>query len=152
MTARRKPKRRPARAKPKSKGGRPTDYRPEICAKVIELGRQGKSRHQIAAALDKSRQTVLDWEKAHPAFLDAMKRAHDLALAWWEDQGQDGIWAGKSFNAAAYGLQMRNRFASEYGRPDTVVDVNLDEVRAALASKLDRIAASGAAGGVARKP
>jgi transcriptional regulator with XRE-family HTH domain len=134
----------------KSKGGRPTDYRPEHCARVIELGREGKSRAQIAAALDVSRQTIATWEKTHPGFLDAMTRAHDLALAWWEDQGARGIWAGKAFNATAFGLQMRNRFQHEYGRPDTVVDLNLDEVRASLQGKLARLAPGGAARKVAR--
>ena len=157
MPARRKPKRRPAPAKPKSgkKGGRPTDYRPEHCRRVIELGREGKSRAQIAAALDQARQTIADWEKAHPEFLVAMTRAHDLALAWWEEQGQDGIWStpmGRNLNAAAYGLQMRNRFSDEYGRPDATFAVNLDETRAALASKFDRLAAAGAPSGVPGKP
>ena len=155
MARKPKPKRRPATATPKAKGGRPSDYRPGHCATVIELGREGKSRAQIAAALDVARQTIADWEKRHPQFLDAMTRAHDLALAWWEDQGQTGIWSaplGRTLNSAAYGLQMRNRFASEYGRPDTVVDLNLDEVRASLESKLTRLAAGAAAQGVARKP
>lgn len=152
MAARRKPKRQPAPTTPKSKGGRSTDYRPELCGQVIELGKQGKSRAQIAATLGHSRQTLYDWEKAHPKFLDAMQRAHDLALAWWEDQGQNGIWAGKQFNAAAYGLQMRNRFRDEYNRPDTVVDLNLDEVRAQIAGKLARLAPASAAEGMAAKP
>lgn len=143
-----KPKRKTARAKT----GRPTDYRPEMCRRVVELGREGKSRAQIAAALDVSRQTVATWEKTHRAFLDAMSRAHDLALAWWEEQGTRGIWAGKQFNAQAYGLQMRNRFAAEYSRPEATFELNLDEVRAALASKLDRLAAGSAAPVVAGKP
>jgi hypothetical protein len=154
MAARRKPKRHPAPAKPKSgsKGGRPTDYRPEHCRRVIEWGREGKSRAQIAAALDVARQTLHDWEKVHPAFLDAMTRAHDLALAWWENQGQDGIWAGKQFNANAYSLQMRNRFPDAYSKPDVGIDLNLDEVRAAIDGKLARLAAAGPAPGVAGKP
>lgn len=122
---------------------------------MIALGREGKSRAQIAATLDQARQTLHDWEKAHPAFLDAMKRAHDLALAWWEDQGQQGIWSSpmsRTLNAAAYGLQMRNRFSAEYGRPETVVDLNLDEVRAAIDSKLARLAGAGAPKGVPGKP
>lgn len=154
--ARRQPKRRPAPAKPretaKSKGGRPSDYRPEHCARAIEMGRKGKSRAQIAAGFDVARQTIANWEASHPEFLDAMARAHDLALAWWEDQGATGIWAGKQFNAAAYGLQMRNRFSQEYGRPETVVDLNLDEVRASLAGKLARVADATAARGMARQP
>ncbi len=156
MTARRQPKAAKKAAKsPKRGRGRPPAYRPEHCDRVIELGDQGKSRAQIAAKLNVARETLANWEKAYPEFLGAMKRAHDLALAWWEDQGQEGIWskpAKKTLNAAAYGLQMRNRFSAEYGRPDTVVDVNLDETRAAIASKFDRLAAAGAAKQVSRQP
>tara|TARA_R110000868_G_scaffold936_3_gene7142 strand:- start:8420 stop:9016 length:597 start_codon:yes stop_codon:yes gene_type:complete len=153
MAARRKPKK--AANSPKKGRGRPTDYRPEHCATVIALGREGKSRAQIAAALDQARQTLHDWEKAHPEFLDAMRRAHDLALAWWEDQGQLGIWSSpmsRTLNSTAYGLQMRNRFPDDYKRPDTVVDLNLDEVRAAIYGKLARLAAAGAPKDVPSKP
>ena len=45
--------------------GRPTDYRPELCEAVIELGKQGKSLVQMAAALDITKQTLLVWEKEH---------------------------------------------------------------------------------------
>lgn len=150
-----KPKRRPAPAKPAhraKKGGRPTDYRPEHCARVVDLGKLGKSRAQIAAALDVVRDTLTNWEKSHPEFLGAMTRAHELALAWWEDQGQTGIWAGKQFNANAYSLQMRNRFPAEYKAPEASFEVNLDEVRNAIAGKLGRLAAGAAAAQMAAKP
>lgn len=98
----------------KKGAGRPTDYRPEYCDTVIELGREGKSKAQIAANLDVSRDTIDEWCKVHPEFSDAIKRARELSLSWWEDQGQQGIWAGKLFNANAYGLQVRNRFPEEY--------------------------------------
>lgn len=136
-------KRKPATpAQPRGRG-RPTDYRPEYCAAVVDLGREGKSRAQIAAALDVDRDTLANWEKARPEFFGAMKRAHDLALAWWEDQGQKGIWSdyqGRTLNAAAYALQMRNRFSDEYGRPEAVVDLNVSVQRETIARKLDRVA------------
>jgi hypothetical protein len=97
----------------KNKGGRPTDYRPEYCAKVIELGRLGKSKAQIAAALDVSRQTMLNWTNTHAEFLDAVKRAEELALGWWEDAGQAGL-TSKGFNATAFIFQMKNRFREDY--------------------------------------
>lgn len=99
--------------KQKPKPGRPTDYRSEHCARVIELGRAGKSRAQIAAVLDISRQTLDNWQAAHPEFLEAMTRAKDLSLAWWETAGQEGIFE-RSFNATAWGLQVRNRFPEDY--------------------------------------
>lgn len=93
--------------------GRPSKYDPAFCDQVRSLGQKGKSKAQIAAALGVSRQTVDTWTALHPDFLDAVKDAHDASLAWWEDQGQDGLTAEK-FNATAFIFQMKNRFRSDY--------------------------------------
>jgi hypothetical protein len=95
------------------KRGRPSPYRPDMCDLVLDLGEEGKSRAQIARSLGICRQTMSDWEKRHPDFLDATTRARDLALAWWEDQGQAGI-NNKSFNSQSYSFQMKNRFRDDY--------------------------------------
>lgn len=93
--------------------GRPSLYKPEFCEEVIRLGVEGKGRAQIAAVLDVTRDTLDNWAADHPEFLRAMTRARELALAWWEEQGQKGIWA-KEFNANAYRLQVLNRFPAEW--------------------------------------
>lgn len=93
--------------------GRPSEYRPEYCERVIELGRQGKSHAQIAADLDCSRQTLYAWQAAHPEFLDAITRAKDLAQAWFEDKGQAGLDAS-GFNASLWAKQVSCRFREDY--------------------------------------
>lgn len=94
-------------------GGRPTKYKPEFCERVIELGKEGKSRHQMAAALDVAMSTMQDWETAWPEFRAATTRAGNLAQAWWEDQGQLGLWS-RDFNAAAHKHQIGCRFPETY--------------------------------------
>lgn len=94
-------------------GGRPSGYDPEMCHRVIALGRDGAGRAEIAADLDISRQTLANWEAAHPEFLDATTRASDLAAAWWATQGRKGIWS-REFNASAYRLQVMNRFPDDW--------------------------------------
>lgn len=94
-------------------GGRPTDYRAKYCAQVIELGRDGKSKAQIAAALDVARNTLDNWAKANPEFLSAMTRAQDLAQAWFEDKGQDGL-ETPGFNASLWAKQVSCRFRDDY--------------------------------------
>lgn len=94
-------------------GGRPSEYDPAFCDRVVDLGQAGKSKAQIAAALGCSRQTLDNWAAQHPEFLDAVSQAKDLAQAWWEDQGQSGLTAEK-FNATAFVFQMKNRFREEY--------------------------------------
>ena len=56
---------------------------------------------------------------AHPEFLDAVMRAREESLAWWEKMGRTGITMGKQFNANAYALQVFNRFPDDWRRnPD----------------------------------
>jgi Homeodomain-like domain-containing protein len=95
------------------KVGRPSKYDPSFCDLVIELGAQGKSKAQIAAALGVHRETVNIWTKAHPEFSDAIKGAQDLALAWWETVGQMNM-CRQGFNATAFIFQMKNRFPADY--------------------------------------
>lgn len=101
----------------KHPGGRPTDYRPEYCRRVIELGKQGKSKAQIAAALDVARNTLDNWAEANPEFLSAITHARDLSLAWWEDKAQEGLimepGAG-TFNASLWAKSVSCRFPDDY--------------------------------------
>lgn len=95
------------------KPGRPTDYRPEHCQQVIDLGRLGKSHAQIAATLDVARQTLHNWAATHPEFLDAITRARDLAQSWWEDKGQGGL-DQPGFNASLWAKSVSARFPDDY--------------------------------------
>jgi acyl CoA:acetate/3-ketoacid CoA transferase len=47
--------------KNKHPGGRPTSYRTEYCEKVIELGKEGYGKAEIAAGLDVERKTLDNW-------------------------------------------------------------------------------------------
>ena len=93
--------------------GRPTDYRAAYCEQVIELGREGKSKAQIAAVLDVARMTLDNWANEHPDFLDAITRARDLQLAWWENKGQANLEA-QTFQTGLWSRSMAARFPDEY--------------------------------------
>lgn len=98
----------------KRERGRPTDYEARYCEVVEDLGRQGKSRTQIAAFLNVCRNTLSNWEEQHPDFLRAMSRAREYSMAWWEEAGQKGMFFGAMFNDRAWSLQVRNRFPDDY--------------------------------------
>ena len=100
----------------KHPGGRPTAYKPEFCTLVVELGKEGAGKAEMASACGVVRQTLDNWIKAHPEFLDAITRARAESLAWWEKQGRLGIFMGKAFNANAYALQVFNRFPDDWKR------------------------------------
>ena len=93
--------------------GRPSDYLPEYCETVIELGRAGKSLAQMASHFDVSRQTIDNWAATHPQFLEALTRAKAHCQAWWEDQGQTRMVA-PGFNAAVWKKSVEARFRDDY--------------------------------------
>lgn len=126
-------------------GGRPTDYDPSLCDKVIELGKLGKSYTQIAVALDVAKKTLYNWSDEHPEFLHALERARECAQDWWENQGQLGLTADK-FNAGVWNKSMSCRFPDDYMdksrqeidaklRVDNITDNELDARIASLLGK-----------------
>lgn len=93
--------------------GRPSTYDPSYCQEVIDLGKAGKSKAQMAAFFDVSRQTIDNWASAHVEFLEALSRAEAHAQAWWEDKGVDGM-EKPGFNAAVWKKSMEARFRDDY--------------------------------------
>jgi hypothetical protein len=105
-----------AKAAPEAKRpvGRPTLYRPEYCERVVELGKQGKSRVQIADALDlNSRSTLDDWAEVHPEFSEALTRAKMAEQAYWEELGHQALFADR-FQAVVWKTSMQARFREDY--------------------------------------
>lgn len=94
--------------------GRPSEYRPEYCELVKQLGAEGDSKAQWAKAIGVSRQTLENWAKAHPEFMDALAHARDLELAWWESKAKEGIFLGGGFNANLWSRSMAARFPDDY--------------------------------------
>jgi hypothetical protein len=135
--------------KPIRKMGRPTNYRPEYCQRVVDLGDQGYSLAMIIADIGAgSRETIDNWKKAHPEFLDSMTRARDLALAWWERKGLENA-GNRDFNSNLYRIIMMARFGQDGYREKQVietvqgasgVDVSLlsSEERETLAALLEK--------------
>lgn len=100
-------------SEPERRGrGRPSEYDATFCEKVISLGKQGKSRAEIASALDCSRNTMARWEQLHPDFRDALSRAKDEELAWWEGEARKGL-RDKNFNSGIWAKSVSGRFPNE---------------------------------------
>lgn len=94
-------------------GGRPSKYDPEMCARVLGLGAQGKSKAQMAAALGVAGSTFRVWVNEHDEFRRAVEDAAEAAQAWWEDLGQTMAESGEG-SASAFIFQMKNRFSRDY--------------------------------------
>ena len=93
--------------------GRPPDYRPEFCQRIIELGKRGYSQARMAADLDVAKQTITDWANRHPEFSDALKRARTHSQCWWEDAAQNGL-QNREFNAAIWDKSVKSMFREDY--------------------------------------
>lgn len=92
---------------------RPTDYLPEYCDVVVELGKAGKSVTQMACALDVAKSTLYLWEQTYPEFSDALTRARQWSQDWWESKGQGGL-DTSGFNSSLWSRSMAARFPEDY--------------------------------------
>src|ERR1700722_12950706 len=54
--------------------GRPTKYSDEYPAQAYKLAMLGMTDEQIASFFQISKQTLYDWQAAHPEFLDSIAR------------------------------------------------------------------------------
>ena len=99
----------------KKKMGRPTKSKPEFCQRVIELASEGMGKAEIACGIGVSRDTIHEWTKVHQDFSDAIRRAYEEALAWWERKGREATFGGvRGFQSTAYIFQMKNRFKDDW--------------------------------------
>jgi hypothetical protein len=93
--------------------GRPTLYDPKYCDEVKAFMAQGYSIAGFAGHVGVSRQTVYDWGKDHPEFLDALNQARAASARWWETTAI-GIATGKEGNASVAIFGLKNRVADEW--------------------------------------
>lgn len=95
--------------------GRPTKYKPEMCDKIVELGKIGASKHEMAMELDISIDTFMVWQTENKQFSEAVKQAIDLSQAWWEKNGRIATFGGcDGFNATSFIFNMKNRFKDDW--------------------------------------
>jgi transposase len=106
----------------KSNAGAPTKYDPKYCEAVIEYGKQGLSKAQMAARLEVHRETLNNWADNHPEFFDAIKKATDLAQDLWEQRfvkGALGEDEGQQMNPTMMIFLMKNRFPADWCEKQT---------------------------------
>lgn len=96
-----------------SERGRPTDYRPEYCNEIIELGRSGKSMAEMAQAFNVTRTSLYEWASVHPEFSTALTHAREFAQCWWEAQAQQNL-ENRNFNSKLWEVTVRSRFKDDY--------------------------------------
>ena len=97
------------------KRGQPTKYNPAFCERVIEMGKYGASKVEMACKLAISRDSFDVYEKTHKEFSEAVKEAIAYSQAWWEEKGRNATFGGvDGFNATSFIFNMKNRFAADW--------------------------------------
>lgn len=92
--------------------GRPTDYRPEYCAKALEMGKQGKSTlAHFADEFETSKDAINRWMAKYEEFREAINRARASAERYWADKYADqALTNGKQLAQGYACFDMKNRF------------------------------------------
>lgn len=121
-------------------------YKPEFCKMLIEHMAEGLSYKAFCSVAKVNLDTLYDWEKRHPEWLEAKKEALQHCRITWEKIGKAGATGQiKNFSAAAWIFNMKNRFPDEW-RETTVVDSTvktthevggLDELKTLLAKLIN---------------
>ena len=79
---------------------------------------QGASKHEVAAELGISFQTLNEWSKEggeyyNPVFSEAIKKGELLSRCWWEKQGRINLENNK-FNTPLWSKNMNCRFRGDW--------------------------------------
>ena len=94
-----------------------------MCAQVMELGLDGRTRHQMAVELGIHYVSLLEYERLHPEFTKALKEAYNRSLSYWQGIVQEAIRGDRKVNGLALVFGTKNMF------PDHFKDQTNTEVR-----------------------
>lgn len=91
--------------------GRPSKYKPEYCELLEGHFASGLSYEAFAGVLKVSIETLYNWEKDFPEFLEAKKTFWEIGREKFENIGLQGM-MGKipGFNTTVWIFTMKNRF------------------------------------------
>ena len=108
-------------------------YRPEYCQVVVDHGKQGWSEAEIAInCFNVTRRTMRAWGQRYPEFGEALARAREASLSWWESTGRLNL-KSMGFNTNLYNKIISCRFRNDYservvvaGDPDAPVVTQIE--------------------------
>jgi hypothetical protein len=91
--------------------GRPTDYKPEYCDKLVKHMAEGFSFEAFGGVVGCAASTLYVWEKLHPEFKDAKREGVSKSMQFWELTLKAGILGRiKGFSASCLIFLLKNRF------------------------------------------
>ena len=108
--------------KPKSK----YIFKPEMCNRMIELGKEGASQKMMFAEIGINKNVADTWKKNHEEFADALETAKTHSQAYWEREILANV-NNKGFNSRLAEIALRGQFADDYRETrDTKIDLKAE--------------------------
>jgi predicted component of type VI protein secretion system len=103
-------------------------FKPEMCDRIIELGKQGASQKMMFSDIGINKDVAATWKKNHPEFADALATAVTHSQAYWEREILANV-NNKGFNSRLAEIALRGQFQEDYRETrDTKVDVKVEAV------------------------
>ena len=93
--------------------GRPNEFKDEYCQMVIDHMAEGLSFESFAAVVKCCKQTLYNWAKDFPQFLDAKNKGFEESRLFWEKMGINIAKSGEG-NSTAFIFNMKNRFREDW--------------------------------------
>jgi len=101
-------------------------FKPEMCDRMIELGRQGASQKMIWSDLGISKSAADTFKKNHPEFADSLDMALVHSQAHWERELLANI-ENKGYNSRLAEIALRGQFQQDYRETrDTKIDAKVE--------------------------
>lgn len=88
-------------------------FKPEMCERIIELGKEGASQKMMFANIGINKNTADAWKKNHPEFADALDTAVTHSQAYWEKMILDNV-NNRGFNSRIAEIALRGQFQADY--------------------------------------
>jgi len=73
--------------------GAPPKYKPEYCIMLLEHMADGNAIFSFAFKIGVCEQTLYNWFKDHPEFLESKNVGTCGSFAWWEKEAKKGLWS-----------------------------------------------------------
>jgi hypothetical protein len=103
-------------------------FTPDMCDKLIEMGKQGASQKMMWSELGISKDVADNWKKKYPEFSDALGVALVHSQAYWERELLANI-GNRAFNSRIAEIALRGQFPTDYKETrEQKIDVKADVV------------------------
>lgn len=113
-------------------------FKPEMCERMIELGKEGASQKMMFAEIGINKNVADTWKKNHEEFADALETAKTHSQAYWEREILANV-NNKGFNSRLAEIALRGQFQEDYRETrDTKIDLKA-EVKVDFAGEIAKL-------------